>query len=144
MRRSRVTRESLSIGQRLSKSLQEAGISFVGSSRGATRIAGICAYLPRGGVRCHVQRQPRRANCDDPLAALEVATHDESLSDATGMPSPVFGAYADAEAKLRSLNDLVRSFTLLLASPDVHMGQIIVARAAIETAARMQWGLAVD
>ncbi len=40
------------------------------------------------------------------LAALEVATHDESLSDATGMPSPVFGAYADAEAKLRSLNDL--------------------------------------
>lgn len=77
-------------------------------------------------------------------AALEVTTHDAPLAKATGTLRPLFGTYADAEAKLRSLNDLVRSFTVLLASSDVHLGQIVIARAAIETAARMRWGLAVD
>lgn len=77
-------------------------------------------------------------------AALEVAAHDGPLAEATGTARPVFGAYADAEAKLRSLNDLVESFTVLLASPAVNVGQVVIARAAIETAARVRWGLAID
>jgi hypothetical protein len=77
-------------------------------------------------------------------AALEVAAHDESFAVATGTERPLFGAYADSEAKAHSLNDLVRSFVLLLPNADVNVGQIVIARAAIEIAARLYWGLAVE
>ncbi len=77
-------------------------------------------------------------------AALEVDAHDQALAAATGTEHPLFGAYADAEAKLRSLNDLIRSYVLLLPIADVNVGQIVIARAAIETAARVYWGLAID
>ncbi len=77
-------------------------------------------------------------------AALEVDAYDEPLAAATGTERPLFGAYCDAEAKLRSLNDLVRSYALLLALADVNVGQVVIARAAIETSARMYWGLAID
>jgi len=78
------------------------------------------------------------------IAALEVASHDEALAVATGTVHPLSGAYADAEAKLRALNDLVRSFTLLLPAPGVNVGHVVIARAAIETAARMRWALAAE
>ena len=32
-----------------------------------------------------------------------VTEFDDKLAEATGLPGPVFGAYADAEAKLRAL-----------------------------------------
>lgn len=79
----------------------------------------------------------------DSTAANEVGTYDKDLEEATGTPRPVFGAYADAEGKLRSLIDLMSSFSVLMDNSDTSVGQVVVARAAIETAARMYWGLAV-
>jgi hypothetical protein len=77
-------------------------------------------------------------------AAAEVEAHDKELTIATGTDRPLRGAYSDAESKLRSLNDLLRSYVLLLMSTDVYVGEVVVARAAIETAARIYWGLAVE
>lgn len=79
----------------------------------------------------------------DSTAAIEVSTHDDELEKATGTPRPVFGAYADAESKLRALIDLISSFLVLIDHSDTTVGQVVVARAAIETAARMYWGLAI-
>lgn len=79
----------------------------------------------------------------DSTAASEVNMHDDELEAATGTPHPVFGAYADAEGKLRALIDLMSSFSVLAGHEDTSVGQVVVARAAIETAARMYWGLAV-
>ena len=80
----------------------------------------------------------------DSIAATEVAKHDRVLEAATGTYRPVFGAYADAEAKLRVLNDLVRSFALIVADPTVNVGHIAIGRVVIETAGRTYWGLATS
>lgn len=76
-------------------------------------------------------------------AATDVALHDEQLAESTGTPRPVFGTYADAEAKLRALIDLTSSFSALVTVPNTNVGRVVVARSAIETAARMYWSLAV-
>ena len=78
----------------------------------------------------------------DSTAASEVNIHDDELGAATRTPRPVFGAYADAEGKLRALIDLISSFSVLAGHEDTSVGQVVVARAAIEAAARMYWGLA--
>jgi hypothetical protein len=79
----------------------------------------------------------------DSTAAMEVSGHDVHLAEVTGTPRPVFGAYTDAEDKLRALIDLTSSFSVLVVNSNMSVGQVVVARAAIETAARMYWGLAV-
>jgi hypothetical protein len=76
-------------------------------------------------------------------AAMEVEEHDQHLAEVSGTPRPVFGAYVDAEAKLRALIDLASSFSILVVDANTSVGQVVLARAAIETAARMYWGLAV-
>lgn len=78
------------------------------------------------------------------IAATEVADFDEELAEATGLPRPVFLPYADAEAKLRALNDLVRSAAVLLPRSDTNVGFVNAVRSAIETAARLHWALAPD
>jgi hypothetical protein len=82
------------------------------------------------------------APTEDSMAWREVVEHDGRLAVVTGLPSPLFGAYADAEYKLGLLNDLIRSFTSLVAKSDVSLGEMVVARSVIEVAARMHWGLA--
>ena len=84
------------------------------------------------------------APAEDSLACREVLEHDEELASTTRMPTPLFGAYVDAEFKLHLLNDLVRSFTSLVAKTDVNLGEMVIARSVIEVAARMHWGLAFN
>jgi len=78
------------------------------------------------------------------IAAQEVEQFDTELEAATGPPAPLFGAYFDAEGKMRSLNDLVRSAATLLARDDTSVGYVNALRAALETAARLYWVLAPD
>jgi hypothetical protein len=82
------------------------------------------------------------APAEDSRAWLEVSEHDGELENATGLSRPLFGAYADAEYKLCVINDLVRSFTELVATSEVNLGEMVVARSAIEVAARLYWELA--
>lgn len=84
--------------------------------------------------------QPAEAS----TAVQEVNEFNDKLRDASGLPGPVFGAYADAEAKMRALNDLMRSAATLLSRDDTHVGYVNALRAAIETAARLYWVLAPD
>jgi len=63
-------------------------------------------------------------------AAQEVEQFDLELEAATGPPAPLFGAYFDAEAKMRALNDLVRSAATLLARDDTSVGYVNAFRAA--------------
>lgn len=78
------------------------------------------------------------------IAATEVADCDDKLAEATRLPRPAFGLYVDAEAKLRSLNDLVRSACVLLPRSDTNVGFVNAVRSAIETAARLHGALAPD
>lgn len=82
------------------------------------------------------------APAEDSLAWREVSEHDEEIENSTGLSRPLFGAYADAEYKLCAINDLMRSFTSLVANSEVNLGEMVVARSVIEVAARMHWGLA--
>jgi len=84
------------------------------------------------------------APTENSKALLEIIDHDEELAVSTGLPRPLFGAYADAEFKLRLLNDLVRSFTSLATKSEINFGEMVVARSTIEVAARMRWGLAIS
>lgn len=81
---------------------------------------------------------------DASIASREVEEFDNLIAENTGPPGPLFGAYADAEAKLRSLNDLVRSASILLPQSGTSVGWSNVMRAAVETAARLHWILAPD
>jgi len=76
--------------------------------------------------------------------ASEVLAYDQELTVVNGIDRPLFRAYAHAESTLRSLNDLVRSYVVLLVSSEVNVGEVVVARAAVETAARIYWGLAIE
>jgi hypothetical protein len=78
------------------------------------------------------------------IAAEEVREFDSDLEAATGPPAPLFGAYVDAEGKLRALNDLMRSAAALLARDDTNVGYVVVLRSALETAARLYWVLGPD
>ncbi len=84
------------------------------------------------------------APTEDSIAWREVDQYDEELEVAAGLPRPLFGAYADAEYKLCLLNDLMRSFTSLVANSEASLGEMVVARSAIEVAARMRWALAPE
>lgn len=75
-------------------------------------------------------------------ARLEVDEYDDALAEQTRSPGPVFGAYVDAEGKLRSLNDLARSGAIVLHYSGTSVGYATLMRAAIETAARLYWILA--
>lgn len=77
-------------------------------------------------------------------AVQEVEQFDLGLEAATGPPAPIFGAYFDAEGKMRALNDLVRSAATLLARDDTSVGYVNALRSAMETAARLYWVLAPE
>ena len=79
---------------------------------------------------------------DDSVATREVEEFDDALAEETATPGPLFGAYAVAEGKLRTLNDLSRSAAILLPARGTSVGYVNVMRAAVETAARLHWTLA--
>jgi hypothetical protein len=77
-------------------------------------------------------------------ATQEVEQFDLEFEAARGPPAPLFGAYFDAEGKMRALNDLGRSAATLVVHYDTNVGYVVSLRAAVETAARLYWVLAPD